>query len=196
MATYNVRVHPSVLDEATLISDEEEDKIDQLQAELHDAKGKSNKQDRMLQQVRLLDWLLEIDREATISAYCQASTQDCDCAYCRNYRQACVQLPFALLHVLDTLGIDPSRPTEAIEYCENEDGTHFYSGMYNVVGRIIDGPDYRSMSEATGPHGLYRMAKDLKIGFTSDVCFRLNFSEPIFQTEFFVNLPWVLAEKP
>jgi len=101
-----------------------------------------------------------------------------------------------LLKVLDTLGVDPSKPTEATEYCENEDGTHRYSGIYNLVGRIVEGFDYRSVSKATGHVRLHPMAENVEIGFTGDVYFRLNFTEPILQTELLVNLPWVLAEKP
>jgi hypothetical protein len=148
----------------------------------------------MLQQVRLLDWLLEIDREATISVYRPAWRNDCDCAYCRNYRQAHVHLPPALLVILDKLGIDSRKPAEIMEFCKNEDGTHLYAGIYDLVGRIIDGPDYELESQGAQHDGFCRIGEDLKIGFTSDVFFRLNFPEPILQTEFLLNLPWVLAE--
>ncbi|NLS76855.1 MAG: hypothetical protein GXY76_06300 [Chloroflexi bacterium] len=151
----------------------------------------------MLQQVRLLEWLLEVDTEATAATYRNVpSDQDCTCAYCRNFRAAWRTLPAELLQVLETLGIDPAKPLDITEFWENEDGTHFYMGMYNLVGRIVDGDDYRTVSRKSGQIDLHPLVENAGIGFTGDVDFGRGFPTPILQAEFMADVPWVLGEKP
>ena len=150
----------------------------------------------MLQQIKLFDWLLEVDIETTVLTYDRIGEEDCACAYCRNYRLASKDFPPELLSILIALGINPGKPIHVSEYVENEDGTHLYSGTYNVVGRIMSGPDYRLITKDTGFWDLLHLSEDIKIGFTGDFDFRSSFPEPIFQIEFFINLPWLLPEKP
>ena len=84
-----------------------------------------------MEQVKVLDWLLEIDKEMTISVYNQLPTtaEDCPCSYCKNYVAASTSFPAEFLSLLDDLGVDPSKASEVYEVCENENGTHLYGGF-------------------------------------------------------------------
>ena len=170
----------------------------------------------MFREVRIVPWLLEIDRDATVSVY-RTMSEGCRCAYCRNYRAAVQTLPATFLETVDALGIDPNGSAEIVEYQENADKTHLYGGLYHCVGRIIQGPDYhvaaipvsRGVAQPT-PVGYWRViepdrqtywielqevAAGFGLGFTShEVVFGEEFPKPVLQLEFRGNVPWILPE--
>ena len=151
-----------------------------------------------MEQVKVLDWLLEIDKEMTISVYNQLPTtaEDCPCSYCKNYVAASTSFPAEFLSLLDDLGVDPSKASEVYEICENENGTHLYGGFYHLVGRIVDGQDVKIPIENTRKIELSPLTKDVKIGFTTDLSLvPEQFSGSILQMEFFGDVLWVIEEE-
>jgi hypothetical protein len=148
----------------------------------------------MLRQAKVLDWLLEIDREATTAAYNESLSQtDCQCIYCRNYRAASNTLPAQLTNVLGILGIDPAMPANSSEVLENKDGTHVYIAIYNLVGRIVRGCDYQVSGSGRGDH--YHFSEHVAIGFTGRAHFPQGFPPPVLQAEILASIPWVIDEK-
>ena len=91
------------------------------------------------------DWSFAVDREATVRAYAKGldDTYRCDCAYCRNFRLARMQvLPAAFVAFLDELGVDPLMEAEVYELGRNDDGHHMYGGWYHFVGRLETTGDF------------------------------------------------------
>jgi hypothetical protein len=137
-------------------------------------------------EVELLRWRLVVDVEATAKAY-RRMVEGCTCAYCRNFHAAHAHVPAAVRQTLRSLGVDPIRPAEIVEYNRNSDGTHFYSWWYHVVGQMpSDVP--RIQAWLTPDVGVNVQAK-------SD-CVEPGFPSPRLQIEFSANLPWALAESP
>lgn len=147
----------------------------------------------MFDKVQVLDWTLEVDKEATAAAQ-QNMSGECQCGYCRNYRLASRDLPTAFLSLLDSLGIDPARPSEISEVSENGDGTHLYLGMYHLVGRIISGPDYADNYTSKR----YMPFNGFGLGFTAKQIvhnFAGSLHPPIVQIDCSVTVLWLLADK-
>lgn len=151
----------------------------------------------MIEQIKWLDWTFEIDKETTLATY-KRITDGCQCAYCRNFRLAHKTLPSIFLQLLASFEIDPTKPSNITEYCKNEDGTHFYSGFYHFVGKIVEGYDCRLSAEPKAHKVEFTsLAQDFKIGFTVyQVDLAQEFPEPTVQVEFFTNIPWLLDEEP
>jgi hypothetical protein len=145
-----------------------------------------------MEEVRILGWRLEIDRETTINARLKYPFEDCDCCYCQNYREAVRSFPRELASLIESLGLNPAKPIEAVEFNKNPDGTHFYSAWFNVVGYIRESPD--PTEQATGTSVLKSLSDTIKIGFKTAVDFPDHFPENTFQFEFYTNLPWLLPD--
>jgi hypothetical protein len=156
----------------------------------------------MLKIVTILDWKLEIDREITEKIYIARNIEeDCQCLLCKNYRSATKDIPQEILNIMDILGVNPSKPIEAIQYAENNDGSRFYSGIYNVIGRIVSGDDYLqsnnfSKNGAMKHIEMKHIDKNVSVGFSKNSYYPKGFPDPVFQFEFMANLPWRLKEKP
>lgn len=106
-----------------------------------------------MKQIKIKEWVLEIDVERTRKFYqdYHQITDDCECLYCKNFVAAVEKLPVEVIEFFDRLGIDPSKEGEVSEYCENADGTHLYGCFYHIVGRLISGPDcWRKSDEEIG----------------------------------------------
>jgi hypothetical protein len=155
----------------------------------------------MIEQVKVLDWVLEIDTEATRAFYAKLGPiwpKDCTCLYCQNYVASCDLLPTEVLELFRTLGIDPIKEAEVYEMGENADGLHFYGGFYHIVGRIVEG---RDSWVTVGPNQVHTelspLVESFKFGFTEHVALvPKGFPEPVLQVEFLGNIPWVLEERP
>jgi len=147
----------------------------------------------MVEIITVTDWQLEINRQATQTAY-DNSVEDCFCAYCRNFRKAYHSLHPELIDLMNRLGIDPQKPSNITEYVINKDGTHLYCAMYNVVGKILSPLNFEESNLDSGKMLFRDFTEGTTIFFTSDVNFPGNFPKPLIQFEFFSNLPWVLSE--
>jgi hypothetical protein len=149
----------------------------------------------MFEQKQVLEWTIEVDREATQQAYEQLGPLSCSCLYCRNYAAAYPKLPATLLNFFDSLGINPAQEGEICELCQHKDGSHLYRGFYHVVGRIISGRDSKgALDEPTPRMGhLAPLCEAFSAGFTEQVSLVPDwFPRPVLQVEFVGNVPWVL----
>ncbi|MDQ3929314.1 MAG: hypothetical protein M3328_09220 [Chloroflexota bacterium] len=147
----------------------------------------------MMKRLEVLDWVIEVDVDATRAAYNALPAISCTCLYCRNYVAASSHLAPEFLHLCDTLGLDPVKAAEVYELCRNRDGTHLYGGFYHLVARILQGAD---SSLAPAGRAYARLAEHYAAGFTEDVVLvPAGFPEPVLQLEFDARIPWVLEEK-
>ena len=131
---------------------------------------------------RLFGYLVEVDHEATRKWYAQADAWGCCCGHCRNFLTHAKRktLPDVVSAVLEELNIPAEKATYVSELYTDEDGVH-YQFSYRLSGTILAAPS----QEVTGlgrccyepyPYGAP------------------NFSEPHFDLEFWVALPWILEE--
>jgi hypothetical protein len=147
-------------------------------------------------QITIAEWNLQIDMQATTLAY-HLIHESCTCGYCRNFRAAHTALPSELLRLLESLGIDSANPVHISEICQNPDGTHLYSVFYEVVGRIISGPDFRLDVQSNNRRPVaVELFPETQIVVTGEPYAPGHFPDPAVEIEFFVNLPWVIDERP
>lgn len=156
-----------------------------------------------MKQIRLKNWIIEIDFEKTKTFYdsYHLITDGCDCIYCMNYVQAISHLPFEVLAFFKSFEIDPRKEGEISHYCENDDGTHLYGGFYHIVGTLSSGPDVWVKTDKEGSHAYLDTNLYELDGFSFGFTYRLSlvpdgFPEPTLQIEFQGNIPWVISEKP
>ena len=154
-----------------------------------------------MKQVKILDWIIEVDPVKTKEFYKQLTTPSvsCGCLYCQNFEKAVPNLPETFLEALAELGIDIYKAIEVYEICEIENGIHLYGGWYHLNGRIAEGND----SFSTPVHGkgqqanLQQLEDNFFLGFTEGTnLVPKDFPEPVLQIEFTGNLPWLLNETP
>ena len=121
-----------------------------------------------------------VDQERTQRWYASAGEWDCDCGDCRNFLALARkrQLPAFVLEHLDKLRIPPEKATYVCQMYPDGDGQH-YQFSYRVAGNILSG----ETAEAAGRccHETYPYGAP-------------GFSEPHFDLEFWLTLPWVLDE--
>lgn len=87
--------------------------------------------------IRVHDWLLRVDLEATKQAYAQKA-DCCLCAECQNFRYVTEQMSEGIIKSAATLGIDLLNPCR-ISAFEVEGDNIMYAGHYCVQGEIIEG---------------------------------------------------------
>jgi hypothetical protein len=128
-------------------------------------------------QIKALEWIIEVDAEATKSYYETADTDLCDCVYCRNYVAAFPDhFPSRFLEFLHRMMIDPLKPAHIYELGRDVDNNRAYGGYYDFEGTVI--------KESKGP---------LQVGE------RFNIDDiPSYvwmNIRFYVVIPWVLDEE-
>jgi hypothetical protein len=158
-----------------------------------------------LNTLRILDWIVEVDKEKTRSVCAElpqiSDDENCNCIHCRNWVEACSYFSEPVNVFFGQLGIDPTKEGEISWVCVNDDGSHLYQGFYHFVGRLIEGPDcmvpFPFGNEEFHGHNivLQSLTNELRIGFTEKISLRPGdetFPEPILQLEFNMDIPWVL----
>ncbi len=132
------------------------------------------------------DYQTELDKEVTKSWYQTAKPWNCACSYCRNFMEVVRRgmLPDEVLNILNELEIPPENATYVCEIYPKED-KYCYQFSYRIVGNILSGDEMKTEPQAWGegrcchepyPHGAP------------------GFPAPHFDLEFWVELPWVLAD--
>ena len=155
------------------------------------------------------DFAVDIDAERTARFYregAKSTSEWCSCRGCQNFDKAVLKAPKAVLEFLETLGIDPRKPSEACDAADEifDDGTIYYWGFYHICGEIIESPDCW-MSEATKTEKtaeLQRMTmyrpdgtEDFEFGVTDVIqLLEEGFPKPCIQLEFDMYLPCVFPE--
>lgn len=154
----------------------------------------------MLTQVKLRDWVLQIDTERTVEVYSKrpSLTDKCNCLGCRNYMAAISQLPPRAQETFALLGIDPSKAGEVYPVEVNADGTHLYNGRYFFVGQILVSPETTGHFSHIGSQiTMSKLSSDFSIGLTANALYPpKSFPQPLLQLEFNCHVPWVIAEQP
>ena len=147
-----------------------------------------------MKNIKITEWHIEIDIFRTQDYYTNHSIEeDCVCASCKNYRANCKYFSRQLMDFFQSLGVDPSKEGEFMEFGPTKDGNVIYMGFYHVVGRIIDGPDY--VDDKWEQLNLLKI-EQFEFGFSSKEikCIPDDFPNPVIQLEFKTNLPWIIEE--
>ncbi len=168
-------------------------------------------------------WKIEVDPDATRHAYEAWGTtgcaDECDCAYCLNFRAARpTPYPAVFLELLDLLGVDPRCECEATEFGPSkaswfrdfeqragawQEWAWIYVGSFRALGRVAGSPWPEHLTIEEGFHmkprrgfsfGLYDGGHDQAPGGPAD-------SEPFRSNETFVvafmaEVPWLLETPP
>ena len=146
-----------------------------------------------MEKIRMMNWLVEIDVNQTRAFY-RKDIEICNCLDCENYRQAWKQEDTSVIEIFKTLGIDPTKPRHLSCFGEEQDGLHFYSGNYHIIGKLIEGK-YCTDSDWNDPYTI--KVKNFTFGFHKKVmCIPEDFPEPVLQLEFENRIPWLLKEEP
>jgi len=146
----------------------------------------------MIKQILITDWHLEVDYSKTKEYYTnQNVNEDCECLSCENYRLNCRFLSSELMEFYESLGVDPSKEGEFMEFGQNDEGNIVYMGFYHVVGRIIQGPDY--VDDKWEKLNLLKI-DNYEFAFSSKEirCIRDDFPKPVIQLEFTTSHPWII----
>ena len=132
----------------------------------------------MLSKCKLLNCMVEIDREKTEQWYAQAEDWGCECGDCANFLEVAKQnlLPSHISKLLESLHIPPTKATYAC-LLNSED---LYEFSYRIAGNILfaeseweeDGRCYHEWYPYGAP----------------------DFPTPHFDIEFVVELPRVLGD--
>lgn len=140
-------------------------------------------------QLRIEEWLLEIDADQTKSFY-NKGFEVCDCAYCANFAAAAGQMSLKLLSLLTAMGINPAMPAELSEFPSEQKGFHRYVGFYHFTGEVLAG-ELSTLSSWSESNTL--KIDNFTIGFSTDLLFVPDgFPSPVLQLEFETDIPWVL----
>lgn len=151
-------------------------------------------------QKQMSNWKIEFDKSATQTAYEALDTAEilCTCITCRNYYKAVLVFPGDVIEFFNSLGIDPSKPSEVYDL-GFEDGYATYSGFYHIVGNYLSGDDiWQPVTKYNLPKKtveMYSITEKYKIGFTHKLdLVPEGFSTPSLQMEISFEIPWVLDE--
>lgn len=153
-----------------------------------------------MEQIRFMDWQLEVDVAATERAHGargSGSPESCGCLHCRNLAAARhLVYPREFSQLLGQLGIPEDRESEVYHCGEVEPGLHFYGGWFHFVGRMVGGPECHTGGATGGPVELIDLSERFSVGFTQ----KTALVPPSFpagqmgQIEFSAKVPWVLSE--
>ena len=140
----------------------------------------------MLSKCKLLNCMVEIDREKTEQWYAQAEDWGCECGDCRNFLELAKkkELPECVIEILDALGIPPEKATYVSSLYKSDAGV-LYQFSYRLAGTIVSVPDN---PDAKGQNWV-RCCHDPYPSYGAP-----NFPEPHFDLEFYETLPWILGE--
>lgn len=135
----------------------------------------------------LWDFEVEINETETAEWYSVKGTWGCECEHCRNFLEIAKhnELPESIHTILKELNIEPEKATYVCEIMP-KDGGHLYQFSYRIAGRILNEDTAKSTvtdwGEARCCHEIYPYGAP-------------GFPTPHFDLEFWVTLPWMLAEK-
>ncbi|WP_054767952.1 hypothetical protein [Lysinibacillus parviboronicapiens] len=136
-----------------------------------------------MKEVRIEDWLLNIEVEKTAAIY-EDFTEVCAGQYYENFCKASLLLDDKVLHFGDVLGLDLHKPS-AMNAFPVEGEQVMYSGHYTICGEIIAG-ELEAWDIVIGAHCFSLIEED-------DHKPKLV-TEPHFLIGFEVVLPWQLPE--
>jgi hypothetical protein len=144
-------------------------------------------------------WVIEADPEVNRARYLVASTWDCDCDHCVNWRALGEPaLPPGIVEFLGSLGIDVRKPAEVFEYGPLADGRHLMGGWYQFSGRILHSQP-RKQSRAVTEAIPTRLEDGFRLGFFDHLAGprpAVELPEPHATFEFGCPVRWLGIEPP
>lgn len=148
-----------------------------------------------MDEIQVGPWRIAYDRAATVRAYegvPKGWAEVCGCQSCRNFIAARYQIySLSMLDLLRTLGIDPEKEAEAVDWGFNPDkpGTYVGNSWFHVVGHVVDGP-------AEPEHGFVQPQEDTGVTFSRGLGLVPDSfgGRSVVQVEWFGDIPWVLDE--
>jgi hypothetical protein len=103
----------------------------------------------MMTEMTVGDQTIRYDPEATAAIYARLRNgwaEDCGCVGCRNLlAQRDEVYPTAFRELLQRLGIDPNKESEAVADGPLENGLHHYGGWFFFVGEMVTAGEYMSL---------------------------------------------------
>ena len=152
----------------------------------------------MLEIVNIGRWTLEVDREATESAFAKipgGSPEGCECDYCKNLVVAREHAyPPEARELFAMLGIDYSKEAETWEWNRVDSNLHSYGGFFHFVGNLKSGAEGVQYDGNVGTYHLERVGDYFEYGFRRDAALveePFN-DQPIVQLEFTTLVPWMI----
>ena len=143
-------------------------------------------------------WLLEHDETRTRDCYAQLPIgTGCTCNQCRNFDAARGRnFPAEFIALLDSLGIDSSKPAELCHYCREPSGLYLTGGWFHFVGQIVNGEDAMQWEKNNGTIAFETLVPELEFAFTGELALVRDVfvGTKLLQLEFQTCIPWVLAE--
>ncbi len=131
-------------------------------------------------QIKLGDWLLEVDVASTMSLSIPQAEDHCTCGYCRNFYGAADRSLPSLRPFLRQLGVDMEGPDEFSPYEPT-----IYEATYLVQGSIL----------RKGTEKLWIDDVPLKILSADEIDFPTSHPKPHFGLRIgLFELPWVIDE--
>jgi len=95
-----------------------------------------------MEELRLGDQVIRYNREATAEAYRQVESgcsDHCSCNQCRNFsKQKDTVYPTEFLHLLQQLGIDPTKDSDVRVSGSVDEGGCPYGGWFYLVGDVVE----------------------------------------------------------
>lgn len=105
-------------------------------------------------QIRIGDQIVAHDRDATQLIYSKIERGDadeCGCSYCRNFAaQRASAFPGSFRVLLEDLGIDPTKESEAYECGPTSNNKYQYGGWFHLRGEIVAAGE-RNISAPVAP---------------------------------------------
>ena len=147
----------------------------------------------MFQQIRIYDWLLEIDAEQS-RKLSERESEECTCLYCRNFYEASGHLSPSVSDFLAKLGINPAQPHHLSDFPAENQRNRIYIGNYRLVGRVLKG-ELCTNSEWKASNTL--QVNNFRFGFSQESQLETRvYDVPVLHLEFEASIPWMLDEEP
>jgi hypothetical protein len=164
-----------------------------------------------VEKVRILDWRVECDPEATQEAHGAMSSgapEECRCADCLNFVAGRhLAYPAEALKVFSKLGIQPDRESSVAGAVKLSSDSYQYNGWFHFVGRLLIGPKTREVvaeireGADIGPGVIQQVTyQNLTDNFEIALSERTDLLPPelmnksVVQFEFVTELPWMIDE--
>lgn len=145
-----------------------------------------------MKELKIHNWILEVDVKNTYEQYKNKEWDLCDCTYCLNFFQAMKTTSSKLTDLFNSLGIIPSKCVHLSEFGPTESGLYLYMGCYHIIGRIKEGKPVDTSS--WDDHNVAEI-DNFSFVFSKDLIFVPgSMPSPVVQLDFSVEVPWVIEE--
>ncbi|MGG0176460.1 hypothetical protein [Gottfriedia acidiceleris] len=147
----------------------------------------------MLHQIRIGNWLIEVDIDRTREFY-NKEMEVCKCLYCKNYLGATEYFKPTVNDIFEKLGINSVKPAHLSEFPTEITMRRLYIGNYYFVGRVVEGElcsntHFNKMNTIEIENFIFGFSEELE--FLPE-----DLPDPVLQISFEAEIPWILKEDP